>query len=180
MNGAEIPPLLKVERTLSKTMAGILAARSRAACQGHNDRSFMRKHIMRIALLSLLFSLCFAGQSALAQSHTDADVNFGTFHGVNGGPSQYDDVLWSQLSPTPAPGDYSASSGNCINTSIGYLCAPQSINNITGHATYVLQFTLSPNGHKGSINGSFNVNYEGGAPPWEPLELTVNYSAASD
>lgn len=111
----------------------------------------MHRPKKRFAVLFLaVVTLLFACRSGLAQAHTDANVNFGIFHGVNGGPSQFDNVLWSQLSPTPPPGEYAASSGNCINTKIGFLCAPQSINNITGHATYVLQFSLSPNGQKGS------------------------------
>jgi hypothetical protein len=72
-----------------------------------------------------------------------------------------------------------ASSGYCINTTIGSVCAPLSIQNTTGHETYELQFTLSPNGQKGTVSGSFNVNYEneeGG----EPLTMKVNYSGTSD
>lgn len=139
----------------------------------------MRKNVTRLTIVATFLLAFLAGnRPALAQANAKAAVNFPTFEGVNGGPSQYVNLLYSQI-PGIIAGEFTASSGYCVNTKIGYLCAPESIDNITGHGTYEVQFSLAPNGQVGSISGSFTVNYasENGGTP---LNLTVTYTATSN
>ena len=127
----------------------------------------MRYKIIRFALaLALPVTTC-AG--AFADSGT---VNFGSFYGAAGGRTV------SILEGTA--GVYTKTSGGFCNTPVGMVQLPVGWNNLTGHATNMINISFSPNLVDGSFSGSCTATYSNSSSNGPTsLTLTVTYSGDS-